>query len=32
MNSPSLMDAGLNGGVAIVTGGSRGIGDRVPER
>ena len=31
MNSPSLMDAGLNGGVAIVTGGSRGIGRAVVE-
>ncbi len=26
MNNPTLLDAGLNGGVAIVTGGSRGIG------
>ncbi len=26
MNNPSMMDGGLNGGVAIVTGGSRGIG------
>ena len=31
MNSPSLMDAGLNGGVAIVTGGSRGIGRAIVE-
>jgi 3-oxoacyl-[acyl-carrier protein] reductase len=29
MNSPNLADAGLNGGVAIVTGGSRGIGRAV---
>jgi 3-oxoacyl-[acyl-carrier protein] reductase len=31
MNSPSLTDAGLNGGVAIVTGGSRGIGRAIVE-
>jgi 3-oxoacyl-[acyl-carrier protein] reductase len=31
MNSPSLKDAGLNGGVAIVTGGSRGIGRAIVE-
>ena len=31
MNSPSLMDAGLRGGVAIVTGGSRGIGRAIVE-
>jgi 3-oxoacyl-[acyl-carrier protein] reductase len=31
MNSPSLIDAGLNGGVAIVTGGSRGIGRAIVE-
>jgi 3-oxoacyl-[acyl-carrier protein] reductase len=31
MNSPSLMDAGLDGGVAIVTGGSRGIGRAIVE-
>jgi 3-oxoacyl-[acyl-carrier protein] reductase len=31
MNSPSLLDAGLNGGVAIVTGGSRGIGRAIVE-
>jgi len=31
MNSPSLIDAGLNGGVAIVTGGSRGIGRVIVE-
>jgi NAD(P)-dependent dehydrogenase (short-subunit alcohol dehydrogenase family) len=26
MNNPGMIDGGLNGGVAIVTGGSRGIG------
>jgi 3-oxoacyl-[acyl-carrier protein] reductase len=31
MNSPSLSDAGLSGGVAIVTGGSRGIGRAIVE-
>ncbi len=31
MNNPSLMDAGLNGGVAVVTGGSRGIGRAIVE-
>ena len=31
MNSPSLSDAGLSGGVAIVTGGSRGIGRSIVE-
>ena len=31
MNSPSLTDSGLAGGVAIVTGGSRGIGRAIVE-
>jgi 3-oxoacyl-[acyl-carrier protein] reductase len=31
MNSPTLTEAGLNGGVAIVTGGSRGIGRAIVE-
>jgi 3-oxoacyl-[acyl-carrier protein] reductase len=31
MNRPTLMDAGLEGGVAIVTGGSRGIGRAIVE-
>jgi 3-oxoacyl-[acyl-carrier protein] reductase len=31
MNSPSLTDAGLSGGIAIVTGGSRGIGRAIVE-
>ena len=31
MNNPTLTDSGLNGGIAIVTGGSRGIGRAVVE-
>ena len=31
MNAPNLTDAGLNGGIAIVTGGSRGIGRAIVE-
>ena len=31
MSSPNLIDAGLNGGVALVTGGSRGIGRAIVE-
>jgi 3-oxoacyl-[acyl-carrier protein] reductase len=31
MNSPNLTDAGLSGGIAIVTGGSRGIGRAIVE-
>jgi len=31
MNSPTLTDAGLSGGIAIVTGGSRGIGRAIVE-
>src|SRR5215467_7905619 len=31
MNRPSILDAGLNDGIAIVTGGSRGIGRAIAE-